>query len=185
MRLILHYRGPLKSNGAPEHKHDIRQHFHKQLKKLWEQKPLSENPALLQPRKDREYCLLRPFGAFTFVPLVSEEMNVVAELDITLLRPEPPGGLVTRGGDIDNRLKTLFDSLAVPPQPNALPPSAVPAADENPFFCLLEDDNLITAVAVNTLQLLEPVPDPSIVDISIKVHTAVTRQTMGNSAFGW
>lgn len=31
-------------------------------------------------------------------------------MEITLLRPEPPGSIVS-SGDIDNRLKTLFDAL--------------------------------------------------------------------------
>jgi hypothetical protein len=52
---------------------------------------------------------------------------------ITLLRPEAPGNIVTQGGDIDNRLKTLLDALKVPNLPNALPTGAVPEADESPL----------------------------------------------------
>ncbi len=184
MRLMLHYRGPLKANGGIAHKHDLRRLFHSQLKTLWEQKPLSESPELLRPRvREGEYSLLRPLAGFTFVPLVTAEMNAVAELAVTLLRPEPPGGLITQGGDIDNRLKTLFDALAMPRHLNALLPGVPPAGDETPFFCLLEDDNLVIAVSVRTEQLLEPVPDASVVDVSIHVRTRVTRPTMGNSAF--
>jgi len=110
-------------------------------------------------------------------------MNVVAELSLTLLRPEPPGHLITQGGDIDNRLKTLFDALTMPRQENALSEGLVPTEDETPFFCLLEDDNLVTAVAVRTEQLLEPNIDSSHVDLFIDVTTNVTRQTMDNFAF--
>ena len=187
MRLVLHYRGPLRANGPPAHKHDLRQHFHAQLKKLWSQKPLTESPDLLMPKpKDRpgDYSLLRPMGPFTFVPLITEEMNVVAELSVTLLQPETPGGLITQGGDIDNRLKTLFDALTMPRYSNALPSGAVPQSDETPFFfCLLEDDNLVTAVSVRTEQLLEPDIDSALVDASIHVLTRVTRPTMGNPSF--
>jgi hypothetical protein len=155
MRLLLHYRGELRSNGNPAHKHQLRQNFHRQLATLWAQRPLNETPVLLQPKASRgDYSLLRQVGGFTFVPLVNAEMDVVAELIVTLLRPEPPGGLITQGGDIDNRLKTLFDALTMSRQENALPANAGPAVDETPFFCLLEDDNLVTSVAVHTEQLL-------------------------------
>lgn len=53
-----------------------------------------------------------------------------------------------RLGDIDNRLKTLFDALRLPNQTNELVGYDNPAPDENPFFCLLEDDSLITHVSV-------------------------------------
>jgi hypothetical protein len=185
MRLVLHYRGPLRANGGAVHKHDLRRLFHAQLRTLWGQRPLSETPAWLQPRaRAGEYSLLRPLGAFTFVPLVAAEMNVVAELSVTLLRPEPPGGLITQGGDIDNRLKTLFDALAMPRHLNSLAPGVTPTGDEAPFFCLLEDDNLVTAVSVRTEQLLEPVgDDASVIDVTIQMRTRVTRPTMGNSGF--
>ncbi len=185
MRLMLHYRGTLRANGGVAHKHELRRLFHSQLKTLWNQKPLSENPKWLQQKKrEGDYSLLRPLGAFTFVPLITAEMNVVAELSIVLLRPEPPGGLITQGGDIDNRLKTLFDALTMPRHLNALPSDKAPKPDQTPFFCLLEDDNLVVFVSVRTEQLLEPVTDSSLVDASIYVRTRVTRTTMGNSLFG-
>jgi len=122
-------------------------------------------------------------GAFTFAPLVTAEANVVAELDITMLRPEAPGGLITQGGDIDNRLKSLFDALSMPPQSGALPAGAVPRPDEVPLFCLLEDDNLVVKVAVQTEQLLEPVDDKSLVEVAIAVNTRVTRTSWDNKIF--
>lgn len=179
----MHYRGKLNANGKPEHKHDLRKHFHNQLATLWSQEPLKEQSSLLQKRTKGEYSLLRTLGLFTFAPLITNEMNVVAELSLTLLRPEPPGHLITQGGDIDNRLKTLFDALTMPRHANALPKESSPNDGETPFFCLLEDDNLITAVAVRTEQLLEPNIDSSYVDLFINVTTNVTRQTMGNFAF--
>ena len=111
-------------------------------------------------------------------------MNVVAELSLNVLRPETPGQLLTQGGDIDNRLKTLFDALAMPRHANAIPNATAPTPEQTPyFFCLLEDDNLVTAVAVRTEQMLEPVPDTSVVDVVIQVRTRVTRLTMGNGDF--
>ena len=60
-------------------------------------------------------------------------------------------------GDLDNRLKTLFDSLRYPEQPNELPPDAYPADNEkNPFYVLLENDRSITAFNVKSERLLIP-----------------------------
>lgn len=180
MKFVLRYRGKLRTNGKPAHKHELREAFHAQLKTLWGQPPLNEDGSLLKPREGRGYSLLRPLGGFTFVPLVTAEMNVVAELTVTMLRPEAPGQLITQGGDIDNRIKTLFDALTMPRHLNALPANSEPTPDQQPFFCLLEDDNLVTSLAVRTEQLLEPVADPSEVEVLIDVRTRVTRPTMGN-----
>jgi len=50
--------------------------------------------------------------------------------------------LVTSGGDIDNRIKVLFDGLKMPETVSELGGVAL-ESEEDPFFCLLEDDNLI------------------------------------------
>jgi hypothetical protein len=184
MHFMLHYRGPLRSNGDSNHKHDIRSAFHPQLAQLWGRQPLLDYPNLLEPRgEEGRYSLLRPSPPFTFVPLITEEMNIVAALSILLLRPEPPGHLLTRGGDVDNRLKTLFDALSMPRHPEALPKTATPSECQTPFFCLLEDDNLVTSVSVRTEQLLEPVSDKTVVDLFIEVTTIRSRSTVGNGAF--
>ena len=71
------------------------------------------------------------------------------------MRPDYPGGVI-ESGDIDNRLKTLFDALRIPgPDTNELAGST-PQEGENPLYCLLEDDKLITHVAVDTDTLLKP-----------------------------
>jgi hypothetical protein len=186
MRFVLHYRGPLRSNGNPSHKHELRELFHRQLKTLWHQPPLSERGDYLTPRRSiGDYSLPRPMGEFVFLPLVTAEMNVVAEISLTLLRPELPGQLITQGGDIDNRIKTLFDALTMPRHQNALPIGVLPNADQQPYFyCLLEDDNLVTAISVRTEQMLEPISDSSIVDLTVGVQTRTTRVTMGNPDFG-
>jgi hypothetical protein len=114
--------------------------------------------------------VLRSIGGFTFAPLVSAKIHFVAEIEILMLRPEAPGAIITQGGDIDNRIKTLLDSLKVP-EPNALPPGATPLPDQSPFFCLLEDDNLVTKLSVNTDRLLEPVQNASEVVLLIHVNT--------------
>ena len=56
-------------------------------------------------------------------------------------------------GDIDARIKTIFDALRMPKNLDEAG-GAVPQADENPFFCLLEDDKLISEIKVTTDELL-------------------------------
>lgn len=138
MEFTLYYRGELKANGSPSDKHSLRQRFHPQLRNLWSQLPLVDFGHLLTPRTpDKPLGLVRKVSGFRFVPLVAENVHLVAELEISLLRPEAPGRIVTSGGDIDNRMKTLLDSLKVPSEPTALPPGARPGLDEDPFYCLL------------------------------------------------
>ena len=53
----------------------------------------------------------------TFVayrPLVRKKLGLACALDILFLRQEEPGQLVLQSGDIDGRIKTLFDALRIP-----------------------------------------------------------------------
>lgn len=180
MEFRLHYRGQLKANGGPNDKHALRKHFHKQLKLLWDQLPLSGFKELLNlpTGAESELTVVLHRGGFNFAPLVSSRVHLIAELKILLLRPEPPGKIITQSGDIDNRLKTLFDALKLP-DANALPPKVTADIDENPFFCLLEDDNLVVSVAVETDRLLEPVSNQSEVELVIHVTTRQLRVLWG------
>ena len=180
MHFRLYYRGNLKANSKAKDKHVLRQQFHEQLKELWNQPPLDSHRSFFESDDDDEILLVRPMGNFKFVPVVSSRLSMVADLHITLLRPEAPGNIVTQGGDIDNRLKTLLDALKVPNLPNALPQGAVPVAGESPFFCLLEDDNLITGLNVETDRLLDPSAGPNEVVLVIHVQTSLTVGTFAN-----
>jgi hypothetical protein len=161
MRFVLTYDGPLPSNGDPRAKHAIRTHLHPQLKRQWEIDPYlarlnsgRDTPLILQGF-DPPIVVKIARGAFTFLPLVTKKYNLVCSLDITFMRPDEPGDLVKSGGDIDNRIKTLFDSLCVPPADNQVAKCS-PGADETPFYCLLEDDSLITGFQIRTERLLAP-----------------------------
>ena len=90
-------------------------------------------------------------GKFHFVPLVEADLRLRVSLDILFLRHDRLP-LVKEGGDIDNRLKTLFDALRVPDSIDGL--GGGPEEDESPFFVLLEDDSLISEIRVSTDQLL-------------------------------
>jgi hypothetical protein len=79
----------------------------------------------------------------------------VCSLDVIFLRRDEPGNLIQGGGDIDNRIKVLFDALRMPQSVEELA-GATPSTDQEPFYCLLEDDRLITEVKVTTDRLLTP-----------------------------
>jgi hypothetical protein len=87
-----------------------------------------------------------------YIPLVTEEMCLRCSLDILFLRPEEPG-MIIRAGDLDNRMKTLFDALRIPS--NLAEAGGENSKDgEEPIYCLLEDDRLISEVHITTDHLL-------------------------------
>jgi hypothetical protein len=91
-------------------------------------------------------------GGHNFLPLVRRSLNLVCTLDILFLRKDRPGSIVSNAGDLDNRLKTLFDGLRMPTAGEVDLSKHPMSAD--PFHCLLEDDQLITSFAVRTDRLL-------------------------------
>lgn len=93
---------------------------------------------------------------FNFLPLVTADLGLLCWLDILYLRRQPPGE-VWQNGDIDNRLKTLFDCLAIPDDHQEYE-RIKPCPDETPFYCLLENDTYIPKITVETDRLLEDLP---------------------------
>jgi hypothetical protein len=63
--------------------------------------------------------LFSMFG-YRFVPLVTLDLELLCNIEILFLRFGNPGGVINRVGDIDNRLKTLFDALSMPRDANQL-----------------------------------------------------------------
>ena len=181
MKFTLYYDGTLLSaanNSRLIEKHDIRQKLHWQLLQLFR-----DHPALPKiPDVDggdwgnwsqwrwpsfpavgisfwSEELAVEEIGDLHFVPLVRESLKLICELDILFLRPGEPG-VMERGTrlDIDNRLLTLFDALALP---NGDKARNYAIADKSlsrtsPIFCLLEDDCRITALNIRTDSLLAP-----------------------------
>jgi len=169
MNFRLLYEGALPSNGTAKDKQAIRRVLHPQLAQLWKEPPLlafvernqhTENPVVQPPLAVRR-------GGHLFLPIVTSRLDLMAHLDILFLRPGTPGSVIIKGGDIDNRLKTLFDALQIPDdnQVGADPPRA----DEQPFFCALENDVLITRVNVETDRLLKP-DEHRVGERSVAIH---------------
>lgn len=186
MEFTLVYRGPLKANGGVDHKHKIRRSMHAQLKKLMKSPHMEKaglpDEIITVNYVDRGLCCVRHVRDFEFAGIVNEKMYLVAELSILLLRPEASGAIVTQGGDIDNRIKTLLDSLRIPSE-SELPRKDSPLEGEDPFYCLLEDDKLITRLDIVSDRLLEPDSKPTNVNLIIRVRTKPTQITCDNIRF--
>jgi hypothetical protein len=155
-------------------KHEIRRVFHPQLKRLWatnfnlrefasdvgmEGETISINGEVVPiPHGTWEHHGIekiadhRPFNGFRFIPLVAQSACLRCKIDILFLRPEDTDTLISQGGDIDGRIKILFDSQRMPAVGEIR--GEVPQGGEDPFFVLLEDDRLITDISVTTGQLL-------------------------------
>jgi hypothetical protein len=95
-------------------------------------------------------------NGFRFVPLVHKGLDLVCGLNILFLRREDPGSLISNSGDVDNRIKTLLDALRIPTDGSEIL-DASPDKDEDPFFCLLEDDRLVIELNIKTDRLLTPI----------------------------
>jgi hypothetical protein len=130
--------------------HQIRRRIHPQLKRLWSHAPLSESHKWLQlqPAKPGDIAILEERDGRHYAPLISQKNALHCSLHILFLRAQRPGDLIGARGDIDNRLKTLFDALRVQKIATAV------AQDDSPLFCLLQDDALITDLQVETDRLL-------------------------------
>jgi hypothetical protein len=173
MEFRLLYEGVIESGGNRPKvvaKHDIRRIFHPQLRRLWNVHPNLQQFAAYNGSQTaegwdadaiKEHGIIKlgleaigrkwSRAGYNFVPLATADMNPRCSLDILLLRPED-NRYVLNQGDLDGQVKTLVDALKMPQQGQDV--GIGPKEDENPFFCLLEDDRLISEVRVVADQLL-------------------------------
>ncbi len=165
MEFRLIYQGPLPSASSttprPKEQHAIRKTFHCQLVEFWRGHPHLKQfmePNWLRPESvvnrvaKNHIC-----GPHKFLPLSRIKPDSFCSLNITFLRRDFPGNLVSHGGDLDNRLKVLLDALRVPQSTKGLPETVEEGFD--PIFVLLEDDSQITQLSVTTDRLLAPLGD--------------------------
>lgn len=64
-------------------------------------------------------------------------------------------GMLMKSGDIDGRMKTLFDALRMPDNKGELGGYDLPLPGEQPFYVLLQDDKLISHISIATDMLLQ------------------------------
>jgi hypothetical protein len=123
---------------------------------------------------------------YKFFPLTTRDLALLCSVRILFLRPDIPGGAI-RSGDIDNRMKTIFDALRLPSNKDELGGYDNPDEDEEPFFCLLEDDSLISHAEFETDTLLQPTGaewDANDARLIITIRLSPYRVTFGNIGFG-
>ena len=209
MKFTLYFTGRLPSASASarlREKHDIRKHLHPQLLQLFRTHPAL--PKFIRHPDDTRTALgptdwadwprwewpnfgdawfeeqaVHPVGDIKCVPLVRSNMSLIAELDVLFLRHGEPGAIF-QSGDLDNRILTLSDGLRLPKGQNeeAFMTNDTGISRTSPFFCLLEDDSLITRWNVRTDRLLEEERDRANVQLIIEVTVKATRLTWGNIA---
>jgi hypothetical protein len=217
MEFRLIYQGPLSAEkckakgpsggteGRAKEKHQLRKHFHPQLRELWQQHPDLKRQAehrflvLTTPsnlvshpgpnvkqvfvatpeQRDRSKTWVEYLAdnyqrcGGRFVPLINDAGGFTCSLDILFLRRDNPGNLIQNGGDIDNRIKVLLDGLRMPRTVEEIGGYSI-AADEDPFFCLLEDDKLISKLAVTTDRLIIPKrPNENVNDVVLVIHVTM------------
>jgi hypothetical protein len=113
-----------------------------------------------------------------FIPIVRKSLYLVSALDILFLRHEEPFNLMKNGGDLDGRLKTLFDALRMPDF-NHEYVGDDPISD--PLYVVLEDDALVSDVSIKTGRLLgEKTKKPHAVRLTIDVTIKVLRVFSAN-----
>jgi hypothetical protein len=187
MELTLTYRGPLKatqrdprsdSSQPTKHrelKHRIRLSFHRQLKRFWNQdKFLLSNQSVSQPKPYHVSSLANAnkIGDWQFVPLATKELELACDLDIHMLRMDHNSDKAF-SGDIDNRLKTIIDTLRIPNNNDGYS-DFVPAIPDNPLYCLLEDDKIVRKISVSTDVLLDNDDDADISYVNLYISVKIT-----------
>ncbi len=213
MKFTLTYDGELSSTGNGSKKRRqkwaIRKHMHPQLQELWKLHPalifaadnpyyprdagaqliqvhhMSRGPLITQAvpggiNEMIDMCEPISVGGRQFRPLVRNSYALNCGLKILFMRREARGR-VYQGGDLDNRIKTLLDALAVPVNADLV------VADpdlEDPIYCLVEDDSLVTGLTVETERLLaRPGETENEVRLIIEVDVRVTDARIYNQSF--
>lgn len=192
------YRGPLRatqrdpqpgSNILTKHwelKHQIRRTFSKQLQHIWRDTPFiayNQRPDGSKGYHVERLAAKNQIPPWKFVPLVTHELELLCGIEVLLLRLDHPAGPLW-AGDVDNRLKTIVDALKMPGANDGYAQLA-PEDDENPLYCLLEDDKLIHSAAVETGKLLDgaDVSDQAYANVTITVRIRPENLTFNNLGF--
>ncbi len=116
----------------------------------------------------------------SFIPFVRNSLYLACAIDILFLRHEEPMNLMQQGGDLDGRIKTLFDALKMP-DPRDEYKGVTPTAD--PLYVLLEDDKLISDFSLKSGRLLgSRTKKPHAVRLQIDVTIKVLRVTEENQS---
>lgn len=180
MEFCLHYYGTLKSRDNASGKHQIRQQLHPQIRSVCLSEQFSNMfDEFNDTSKHDEPHMFSDIGGKRFWFLICEGWKTIVDLNITILLPHAVGAIVHNGGDIDNRIKTLFDALRIPAVKSEIPSNDSFNYKKEGMFCLLQDDKLINRVSITSYQDHEPI-DTDSVRCFIEVRTKITQALVGN-----
>jgi hypothetical protein len=114
-----------------------------------------------------------------FIPLVRNSLYLACDLNILFLRHDDDLRILRDHGDLDNRIKTLFDGLK---KPTAAEEQGGVQLYASPLYVLLEDDSLIHSFSVRTGKLLGQAIDrrKKVVRLTIDVTIKVLRTFYAN-----
>lgn len=184
MEFCLHYYGKLKSQDNATGKHLIRKALHEQMKSLCNSEQFSHTfeGDINGTRTPGEKPMYVEHCGKRYWFLISEHLATVVDLNITILLPHEIGRIVQNGGDIDNRIKTLFDALRVPSVPSEIPSADSFDYGSDGMYCLLQDDKLINRISIRSYRDHAPLEADS-VRCLIEVETKILHALMGNLQF--
>jgi hypothetical protein len=200
-----------KTRAKPADKSAMRAALHPQLERLWQTSPVLQTVLAnrtypmgstsfrlekhhsegltAQPRttaigglatNNMDLCQPVQVGKALFIPLVRESLSLKCALSVLVLRPVPPGGVLD-SGDIDNRLKTLFDALSMPDEQQE---KSCPTVTEGPTYTLLQNDRDVVSLEIETKQLLtHPDSETEFVRLIIDVETRIMHARTYNQPF--
>ena len=151
MKFKLLYFGEIFTNPKKRSQHiaDIRMQFHPQLKKLLEHSPWDNLTQYMMPGASKNPVITKHIGGIDWNPIITPNLNLLAEIEIQLLHPEIVG--VARS-DVDNRVKTILDGLRCPQNEHEVGENT--PKNMGTIYTLLDDDHLVTKLSVNTSHLL-------------------------------
>jgi hypothetical protein len=122
---------------------------------------------------------IEKFGAW-FCPLVRESYALHCGLKVLFLRKEPPGKIY-QGGDIDGRIKTLLDALAMPTHREQI---LEVTKQTEPIYCLMENDSLVSGLQVESERLLtDQTHQKDFVSLIIEVDVRIYQPAIYNQSF--
>lgn len=173
MQFRLVYEGEIRSRqqAGLAAVHDIRAKLAPQVKMLWEYPPLNQSQDWLKNEGSFHACT--EHDGWHFASAVSSAVGLYGEVDILILRPQPPGSIVSKQGDLDNKLKTLIDALTVPTlqQVRELQRLGL-QAPQGLMHCAFSDDNLISRLSVTSDRLLCDMSERrsiAVINVTLKV----------------
>lgn len=166
MRCTLTLMYSLTTRGNAKEKHEIRMKFSEQLGKLVKTQPFILGKSKLANRKWHK-------NKYIFFPLVPFSSQCSASLKVRILDRQQRGYLIGRGGDIDNRLKTILDALRIPNEGTDM--KGVAPGNRKRIYTLLEDDRQVSSLSVEISRwMVEGPPNEVFVIIDIETQEEQT-----------